>query len=332
MVRKPANYSKKAILTLLYEHRNEFLSGQKISELIGCSRTAVWKHIQSLLEEGFLIESVQKKGYRLMQSPDGLNEPAVAAGLKTKRLGRTIRFYESIESTQKEALRLADEGAEDGTVVLTNEQTNGRGRLGHTWQSQRGTNIAMSMILRPSLPIEKTPQLTLLTAVAATDVIEKVTGLTCGIKWPNDILYNGKKLVGILTELQAEATYVKAVVIGIGINVNGDLSDLPESVRQVAGSLELITGKRYALAPFIQEFFECFEALYTTYLHEGFQSIRPLWEQRALNLGNVIKVRKPGGHILEGVARGINNEGVLLLQKSDGTLAQVYSADIEWDK
>ncbi|MCQ2009166.1 biotin--[acetyl-CoA-carboxylase] ligase [Sporolactobacillus sp. STSJ-5] len=331
MVRQPTNHSKKAILTLLYEHQEEFLSGQKISELIGCSRTAVWKHIQSLLEEGFLIESVQKKGYKLMQSPDGLNEAEVAAGLKTNRLGRTICFYESIGSTQKEALRLADEGAEDGTVVLTNEQTNGRGRLGHTWQSQRNTNIAMSMILRPGLPIEETPQLTLLTAVAAADVIEKVTGLACGIKWPNDILYDGKKLVGILTELQAEATYVKAVVIGIGINVNGDPSSLPEPLQHVAGSLQSITGKRYELAPLIQNFFEFFETLYTTYLQNGFQSIRPLWEQRALNLGKLIKVRQPGGRILEGIASGINNEGVLLLRKKDGTLAKVYSADIEWE-
>jgi BirA family biotin operon repressor/biotin-[acetyl-CoA-carboxylase] ligase len=331
MVQKMANHSKKAILTLLYEHRDRFLSGQKISELIGCSRTAVWKHIQSLLNEGFQIESVQKKGYKLTEAPEGLNESAIAAGLQTTRLGHTIHFFESIGSTQKEALRLADEGAEDGTVVVTNEQTSGRGRLGHTWQSQRGVNIAMSMILRPELPMEKTPQLTLLTAVAAADVIERETGLSCGIKWPNDILYDGKKLVGILTELQAEATFVKAVVIGTGFNVNTEPTAFPDPLKNVAASLRSITGKRYALAPFVQQFFVSFEILYDMYLSEGFKSIRPLWEARALNLGKQIKVRQPGGRILEGFARGINDDGVLLLEKKDGTITHIYSADIEWD-
>ncbi|MDN3953740.1 biotin--[acetyl-CoA-carboxylase] ligase [Sporolactobacillus laevolacticus] len=331
MVQKMANHSKKAILTLLYEHKDQFLSGQKISELIGCSRTAVWKHIKTLTEEGFKIESVQKKGYKLMDAPDGLNEVSVSAGLQTKTLGRKICFYESMGSTQKEALRLADEGAADGTVVLTNEQTNGRGRLGHTWQSHRGTNIAMSLILRPDLPIEKTPQLTLLTAVAAADTIENETGLSCGIKWPNDILFDGKKLVGILTELQAEATYVKAVIIGIGFNVNTEPSAFPEPIKSVAASLRSITGKQYELAPFVQSFLAKFEFFYELYLHNGFKSIRPLWEQRALNLGKQIKVRQPGGRILEGFARGINDDGVLLLEKADGTPVRVYSADIEWE-
>lgn len=330
MVQKMAGQSKTAVLTLLYEHKNEFLSGQKISRMIGCSRTAVWKHIQSLVADGFLIESVQKKGYRLTNVPDELNEAAVTVGLKTKHLGQSIHFYDTIGSTQKEALRLADEGAVHGTVILTNEQVSGRGRLGHSWQSQRGKNIALSMILRPELPIEKTPQLTLLTAVAIAKCIEKVTNLSCGIKWPNDILCDGKKLVGILTELQAEATYVKAVVIGVGINVNIDVSSFPAELKTSAASLKSLTGKNYSLALIIQEFLESFEALYTRYLSEGFTCIRPLWEQRALNLGKQIKVRQPGGRIIEGVASGISDEGVLLLKKSDGSIAKIYSADVEW--
>ncbi|MCO7176170.1 biotin--[acetyl-CoA-carboxylase] ligase [Sporolactobacillus kofuensis] len=331
MVQKMANQSKKAILMLLYEHQDQFLSGQRISELLGCSRTAVWKQIKALIDDGFQIQSVQKKGYKLLSSPEGLNEAAVKAGLRTKKLGQMIYFFDKIGSTQKEALRIADEGAPDGTLVLTNEQTQGRGRLGHTWQSQRGTNIAMSLILRPDLPIDKTPQLTLLTAVAATETIEKVTGLSCGIKWPNDILYKGKKLVGILTELQAESTYVKAVVIGIGINVNTEPEAIQETINQVASSLHAITGEHYALAPFIQSFLVLFEKLYEQYLERGFSAIRPLWERRAINLGKQIKVRQPGGRILEGVARGINDDGVLLLEKGDGSITRVYSADIEWE-
>lgn len=329
MVQRVEHSTKGAILKLLYTHNDQFLSGQWISEHIGCSRTAVWKHIQSLIAEGYQISSVQKKGYKLIDAPMGLSEAAVSAHLTTKVIGRHICFYDSIGSTQKEALRLADEGAEHGTVVLTNEQTSGRGRLGHTWQSQRGTNIALSLILRPELPIDQTPQLTLLTAVAAAETIEKQAGLSCGIKWPNDLLFEGKKLVGILTELMAEATYVKAVVIGIGFNVN--TTAFPDPIKSEAASLASLTGKQFTLAPIVQQFFASFETLYQLYLSEGFKKIRPLWEKRALNLGKQIKVRQPGGRVLIGTALGINDDGVLRLKKTDGTIAKVYSADVEWD-
>lgn len=330
MVQNLAGQTRKAILIMLYRNRDRFLSGQKISETIGCSRTAVWKHIRELLQEGYQIQAVQKSGYKLTGAPKGLNEAALSVGLKTKKIGQHIRFFDSIDSTQKEALRLADEGAEDGTVVITNEQTAGRGRLGHGWQSPRGTNIAMSLIIRPQLAIEKTPQLTLLTAVAATEVIEDQTGLSCGIKWPNDIICEGLKLVGILTELQAEATFVKAVVIGIGINVNADPEGFPSELRGKAGSIRSITGKTYDLAAFVRCFWEKFEALYQLFLSEGFPAIKPLWEQRAISLGKHIKVRQTRGRVIEGKALGINSDGVLLLEKADHTITQVYSADIEW--
>lgn len=330
MVHGLAGKTKKSILKILYENRDSFLSGQKISETLGCSRTAVWKHIRELQDQGFLIEAVQKSGYRLTAAPSGLNEAALSSGLETKSVGRHICFYDTIGSTQKEALRLADEGAEDGTLVITNQQIAGRGRLGHTWQSERGVNIAMSMILRPSLPIEKTPQMTLLTAVAAVKVIKDKTGLSCGIKWPNDILYEGRKLVGILTELQAEATFVKAVVIGIGMNVNTEESSFPEELKSKASSLRAITGVKYNLAEFVQSFLQTFERLYELFLEEGFSAIKPLWEMHAISLGKQIRVRQPGGKVLEGTALGINDEGVLLLKDGKGHVSRVYSADIEW--
>ncbi|RYL88843.1 biotin--[acetyl-CoA-carboxylase] ligase [Sporolactobacillus sp. THM7-4] len=322
--------TKQAVLKLLYENRDRYLSGQKISEIIGCSRTAVWKHIKDLIKDGYRINAVQKSGYQLIGAPEGLNEAALSAGLRTEKLGRHIYFYETIGSTQKEALVLADEGAADGTIVITNEQSAGRGRLGHTWQSARGVNVAMSMILRPHLPIEQTPQLTLITAVAACDVIEKVTGVSCGIKWPNDILFEGKKLVGILTELQAEATYVKAVVIGIGMNVNTDPETFSGELASRATSLKKITGKTYDLVSFVQAFLKRFEELYMLFLKEGFPSIKPLWERRATSLGKKIKVRQAGGKTIEGIARGINDQGVLLLEGENHRLTRVYSADIEW--
>lgn len=330
MVQSAAGSTRTKILKMLYQHKYEYLSGQEISRLIGCSRTAVWKHIRELESEGFSIVGVQKKGYRLSGSPEGLNEAAITAGLKTEKLGRSLVFYDSIGSTQKEALRLADEGAADGTLVITNEQTAGRGRMGHNWKSQRGVTITMSLILRPDLPIDQTPQLTLLTAVAAADTIEVNTGLSCGIKWPNDILYKGRKLVGILTELQAEATFVKAVVIGIGINVNTDMGMVPDELKATATSLYGLTGKKYDLTEFVQVFLLDFERLYRLYLRNGFSAIKPLWEKRAISLGKQIRVRRPGGRILEGTAIGIDDSGVLLLKDHNGSLTKIYSADIEW--
>lgn len=330
MVQGMARDTKNAVLKLLYDHRNQFLSGQKISEQIGCSRTAVWKHIRELTAEGYEIEAVQKSGYRLTGVPGGISEAALSSGLKTERLGRTIFFYDQIGSTQKKALELADGGAEEGTLVVTNEQVAGRGRLGNSWQSARGTNVAMSFILRPELPIEKTPQLTLLTAVAAVDTIEAVSGLSCGIKWPNDILYGGAKLVGILTELQAESSYVKAVIIGIGMNINARPETFPEKLAGKASSLSAITGGQYDLSQVIQTFLERFETLYLLYLAKGFTAIKPLWVKRAVSLGKLIKVRQPGGKILTGKALGINEEGVLLLEDEQHKINRVYSADIEW--
>jgi birA, biotin-[acetyl-CoA-carboxylase] ligase region len=330
MVQPAAGSTRTKILKMLYQHQHDYLSGQEISRLIGCTRTAVWKHIRELENEGFTIVGVQKKGYKLSGSPEGLNEAAITAGLKTEKLGRSLVFYESIGSTQREALRLADEGAADGTLVITNEQSDGRGRMGHNWKSQRGVTITMSLILRPDLPIDQTPQLTLLTAVAATDTIETMTGLSCGIKWPNDILYKGRKLVGILTELQAEASFVKAVVIGIGINVNTDMDTVPEELKATAASLFSITGKKYDLAEFVQAFLLGFEHLYRLYLNDGFAAIKPLWENRAISLGKQIRVRRPGGRILEGTALGIDDSGVLLLKGHNGTITKIYSADIEW--
>ncbi|MFT8871177.1 MAG: biotin--[acetyl-CoA-carboxylase] ligase [Sporolactobacillus sp.] len=330
MVPKKIGVTKRAVLQLLYAHRSGYLSGQRISEELGCSRTAVWKHVRELENDGYHIEAVQKSGYRLQSAPEGVSDAAILALLTTKRLGRQIVFYDRLDSTQKLALQLADEGAEEGTLVVTNEQTAGRGRLGHAWQSARGANIAMSFILRPELAIDRTPQLTLLTAVAAADAIERVSGLCCAIKWPNDILYEGAKLVGILTELQAEATYVKAIVIGIGMNVNTDAEAFKGALCHKATSLRTVTGQSYEPAVLICQFLERFETLYHAYLTDGFAVIKPLWMSRALSLGKYISVRKPGGQILRGKAVGIDDDGVLLLEASDGSLTHVYSADIEW--
>ena len=221
------------------------MSGQALADIAGCSRTAVWKHIEELRKEGFEFEAVKKKGYRILKAPDRVSEDAIHQGLKSKIIGRVIDYKESVPSTQKIAHSLAQEGAVEGTTVVADEQTEGRGRLLRSWHSPKGTGIWMSIILKPQLPPQKAPQFTLIAAVAVVQAIEEVCGLSPEIKWPNDILLNGRKVTGILTELQAEADKINSIIIGIGMNVNQKAEDFPEELRTIATSLSLEKGKNY---------------------------------------------------------------------------------------
>ena len=217
------------------DNEGKYISGQKISEELGCTRTAVWKHISELKKEGYEIEGIQKRGYRLISIPDSIRPHAIRMNLKTKRMGHEIHYDDVIDSTQDKAHTLALNGAQEGTAVITEQQLKGKGRLGRQWESPKGTGIWMSFILRPNIPPHQAPQLTLLTAVAVAQTIEAATEIQPEIKWPNDILINGKKAVGILTELQAEADLVQSIIIGVGINVN--TKSFPEHLKDKATSL-----------------------------------------------------------------------------------------------
>ncbi|WP_299094147.1 biotin--[acetyl-CoA-carboxylase] ligase [uncultured Metabacillus sp.] len=306
----------------------EFLSGQKISEVIGCSRTAVWKHIEELRKEGYELEAVRRLGYRITKKPDKISSNEIQLGLKTELMGRNIHFEETVTSTQKIAQSLANEGAPEGTIVVADQQTSGRGRMSRVWYSPSGTGIWMSMIIRPKIPINRTPQLTLLTAVAIVQAIEELTPLKPDIKWPNDILLNGKKIVGILTELQAEADQVHSVIIGTGINVNQTKEDFPEELQNVATSIKVETGSDWERAQFIQTILLKFEGLYSLFLSQGFKPIKLLWESYAISLQKTIIARTLKGTI-EGKAIGIDDDGVLLIEKNDQSIERIYSADIE---
>lgn len=316
------------LLQAFSEAEGEFLSGQKLSETLGCSRTAVWKHIEDLRSEGYELEAVRKRGYRITQKPDKISGNEIQLGLKTKFMGRHIHFEEVVSSTQKIAHSLAGDGAEEGTIVVADQQTGGRGRLARAWYSPKQTGIWMSMILRPKIPINKTPQLTLLTAVALIQAIEEVTGLTPEIKWPNDIMINGKKIVGILTELQAEADRVHSVIIGVGMNVNHTLDQFPEELQAIATSIAEETGEPADRAQVIQAIMKNFEKLYTGYLIHGFKPVKLLWESYAISLNKTLIARTLQGTI-RGRAIGIDDEGVLLLETAEGKIEKIYSADIE---
>ncbi len=305
-----------------------YLSGQHIAELIGCSRTAVWKHIEELRKEGFELEAVRRKGYRILKTPEKITADELRLGLKTNFIGKNVHYEESVESTQKIAHRLAYENAPEGTVIIAEEQQVGRGRMGRKWHSPKYTGIWMSIILRPNIPLPKAPQLTLLAAVAIVQAIEEYTGLLPEIKWPNDILINGKKITGILTELEAEADRINSVIIGIGMNVNQTKEDFPSELQEIATSLLLEKGERISRAELIKGIFNNLEKLYLLYLDEGFLPIKLLWESYAISIGKKITARTLTNSII-GTARGITEDGVLIIEDEYGKNHHVYSADIE---
>jgi BirA family transcriptional regulator, biotin operon repressor / biotin---[acetyl-CoA-carboxylase] ligase len=319
---------RKKLLDAFTNADGEYLSGQYLADLLGCSRTAVWKHIEELRKEGFVLEAVRRKGYRIIKTPENITPDEIRLGLKTDILGQQIHYEESVDSTQKIAHRLAYDGAPEGTVVLAEEQLSGRGRMDRKWHSPKYTGIWMSVILRPNILPTRAPQLTLLTAVAVVQAIEEITALTPQIKWPNDILINGKKMTGILTELQAEADRVKTIIIGIGMNVNQKTDDFPEEIRPIATSLSIEKGEFISRPALIRAVLTNIEKLYLLYLEKGFYPIKLLWESYAVSIGKHITARTLTGNI-SGKALGITDDGVLMLEDESGNIHHIYSADID---
>jgi BirA family transcriptional regulator, biotin operon repressor / biotin---[acetyl-CoA-carboxylase] ligase len=319
---------RKDLLDAFTNADGAYLSGQHIADLIGCSRTAVWKHIEELRKEGFELEAVRRKGYRIVKTPEKITADELRLGLMTNFIGKNIYYEESVESTQKIAHRLAYENAPEGTVIIAEEQLSGRGRMDRKWHSPKYTGIWMSMILRPNIPLPKSPQLTLLAAVAIVQAIEDATGLLPEIKWPNDILIKGKKVTGILTELQAEADRINSIIIGIGMNVNQTKEDFTSELQEIATSLLLEKGEKVSRADLIKSIFINLEKLYLLYLKEGFLPIKLLWEGYAISIGKKITARTLT-HSIIGKAQGITDDGVLMIEDEQGKIHHVYSADIE---
>jgi len=220
-----------------------YLSGEEISRHLNISRSAIWKYMQELRQEGYDIVAVPHLGYRIVSSPDKLFPREIQHELKTKVIGKKIHYYDTIPSSMDVAFRLGVEGAPEGTVVCSESQTKGRGRLGRQWVSPKGKGIYMSIILRPQLTPTEVAQLTLLSAVAVCEAVVKYTGVESMIKWPNDLLVRKKKFAGILTEISAEMDRVRFVVIGIGMNVNTPIAQLPPqatSLKAEKGKINLL--------------------------------------------------------------------------------------------
>lgn len=316
---------KAEILTLLRNSR-EYVSGQDLCARFGVSRTAVWKAINQLKEEGYEIEALQNKGYILRSYPDILSKNEIASRLGTKWVGKTLYYYEDTDSTNADAMRLGEEGAEHGTLVVANHQNKGRGRRGRVWQSPVGTTISMSFLVKPEIAPGKASMLTLVMALAVAKGIEEACDLSTAIKWPNDILVNGKKVCGILTEMKAEMDYIHGVIIGVGINVN--VESFPEELQSMATSLILEKGRKVSRAEVIERVAENFEEYYEKFMEtEDLSLLRDLYEERLISKGKTVKVLDPQGEYT-GISMGITDTGELVVETQDGKEQQVYAGEV----
>ena len=316
------------LLAAFLAQSSGFLSGEELSTALHVSRTTVWKRIRSLKEHGFVFESAPSRGYRLVSSPDSLHPAAVAAGMSTIRLGGAIVSFAETGSTNTAAARLGEEGASEGLVVLAESQLQGKGRLGRTWTSPHGVNLYCSVLLRPRIPPSSAPQLTLLSAVAAARAIRNCTRLTPVIKWPNDILVNGNKVAGLLNEMTAETDQVATVVLGIGVNLNMLRDQFPEELRHPASSLLLEGGELVDRIHFTRCLLEILDELYDRYLSGGYPEIRDEWLSWCGIIGRRVLVRDTTAPEREGVARGIDENGALLLQLNDGAIERILTGDV----
>ncbi|MCG7343051.1 biotin--[acetyl-CoA-carboxylase] ligase [Sporosarcina sp. ACRSL] len=315
------------LLKKLFEAQGNPVSGQEFAEEYGLSRTAIWKYIKEFEEDGYEIASIKKKGYVLIDIPDIVNAANIRRFLQTKTYGTTIDYYKSCDSTQNLAHDFAQAGALDGTLIISEEQTAGKGRLSRPWNSTAHKGIWMSLIIRPSLMPQQAPQMTLVAAVAIVRAIENVSGIEATIKWPNDIMINGKKMTGILTELQSEPDRVKAIILGIGMNVNHEEEDFPKELRDIATSLKIACGKKIDRAKLIAEILGFLELYTKMYEKHGFGPIKLLWESYSNTAGKQIRAVMLN-ETIEGTALGISEDGLLELKLDDGTVRGIYSADI----
>ncbi len=321
---------KSEILKML-EEAGDYISGQTLSEIFGVSRTAIWKAIQQLISEGYDIEAVRNRGYLLKKGERAdqkeiYSRTSIQTALDTEWLGKDLIFLKETDSTNTALRKLAENGAPEGTVIVADEQTAGRGRRGRSWVSEPGSGIFMSFLLRPEFPPQRASMLTLAAAMAVADGIYEVTGLDCEIKWPNDVIFSGRKLCGILTEMSTDMDTISYVIVGIGINVSQ--SEFPDEIKDTAASLASCCAGPVSRVGLIVSILKAWERLYSRFLMtDDLIYLRSDYQRRLINVGRDVKVLSESGDYV-GISRGITRDGELIVETPDGKEHRVTSGEV----
>ena len=335
------------ILKILKENQFGFLSGETLSKHFGVSRTTVWKCINEMIAEGYNIDASSKKGYRILESAHFYNEFELGYNLNTQTIGRKILFFDTLDSTNNYAKTIAASGCEDGTVIVAKNQTAGRGRLGRSWSSSGTDGIYFSVILKPDISIENVQIITLAAVVAVVEAIEATTGIAAGIKWPNDLVLDGKKVCGILTEMNSEMDKINFVVLGIGINFSQKPEDFDDEISDRAISLEqCVTGTgllthlpaeegcvnnpvpvTHSKTDILREVLKKLDTVYQLVVSGNTAEIIEQWKKYSVTLGREVRVSSRNSEFI-GLATDITNDGKLLVKCYDGRVEQVVSGEV----
>lgn len=321
-----ANLSINArILEVLRSRMQTYISGEQLSRELNMSRTAIWKHVNALRTLGYRVEAITSMGYKLVSSPSLLLPLEIKNGLNTKLFGHDIYWEYEVGSTNAVAAQLADKGAAEGTVVVSESQKHGRGRMGRTWVSQPEIGIYLSLILRPNFVPMKAPCITYMSAVAVAEALEQTFGITAGIKWPNDVMINGKKVSGILTELKAEMECIHYVIVGIGINVNN--TRFPKAFRDRVTSLSLELKQKVSRVALVQALLQALERWYLIIANDGIDRTFERWRTLSCTLGNRVEVNV-GESVLKGIATRLEPSGSLYVRLDSGEEKQILAGDV----
>ncbi len=320
--------TKDKLLSDLKASKGAWISGELLSRKLSVSRAAISKHVSKLRQVGYDIESVPNKGYSLKNVSDLLLAEEIRDGLETKIFGKKeIIYFTETDSTNTKAKEFASKGAPEGTLVVAEKQTMGRGRKGRSWFSPESDNVYASIILRPKIPPSEAPVITLLSAVATAEALISLTDLKPRIKWPNDILINGKKIAGILTEISMEMDAVDFIVVGIGLNINTKKEDFSREIKRLATSVFIETKKRFSRAKILGEYLKWYETYYDIFKEKGFKPVSSRWKELTDIIGKRITVdmisKKYVGRVVD-----VDDEGVLILKDDKGKLHRIYSGDI----
>lgn len=318
---------KRAILQLLKEARPDFVSGEDICKKLTVTRSAIWKQVQALRDDGYVIEARPRAGYNLVGVPDKLYPDEIRDGLRSESFGRQVYYYDKVTSTNDIAKEWTRQGAPDGSIVVAEEQSGGRGRLGRVWHSPPGKGIFFSVILYPPVQPAIVSQITMVTAVALALAVRTHSGVPAGIKWPNDLLVDGRKLCGILTEMSAEVDRIEYLVVGAGLNVNLTRDEFPADIRELATSLLLETGHSLPRASLLRAMLEEYEKWYQLWLTQGFVPVLEQWKALSVSLRRMVQV-----HTLndtwEGWVEDVDESGALLLRLEDGSLQRLVAGEV----
>ena len=307
-------------------NKGNFISGEEISKSLGITRAGIWKKVEALRQKGYLIEAVPSKGYKLLNSPDIPTKEEIQAVFKGDIIGREVMFYEKTTSTNDKVMEIGADGL-DGTVVISDAQKQGRGRLGRDWISPPGANLYFTVLLKPLFSPKEASIFTLMAAVAVVSAIREYAGLNAVIKWPNDILIRNKKVGGILTEMKSDMDRINFIAIGIGVNVNMSLSMLPTGMKSIATSLKKEKGKSVNRVELLGEILRNLEYWYKKVLAGKKKVLLGKWLYFDSTVGNKIKIKTQGG-IISGIAEGISDEGGLNIRLSSGRIETVSAGEV----